>query len=73
MINTRAGAVGVGLAILLALAGLALTGLLLDYHVKLATGGIAGLTVTEWDTAPVNPSLSVTVKVMVYVPPAAYE
>jgi hypothetical protein len=39
MINTRAGAIGVGMAILLALAGLVLTGLLLDYNVKLATGG----------------------------------
>lgn len=39
MINTRAGSIGLFLVILLALAGLALSGLLLDYHAKLATGG----------------------------------
>src|SRR4030065_264222 len=40
--------------------------------VKLATGGIAGLTETDFVVEPVNASLSVTVRVIVYVPPDAY-
>lgn len=38
MMNTRMGAIGVGLAILLSLCGMTLTALLLDYHVETSAG-----------------------------------